>query len=364
MPGETGFWKGKRVFITGHTGFKGSWLSLWLTNLGATVRGYALPPITTPNAFDALGLAEMLDHVVGDVRDESHLATALADHEPDVVFHLAAQPLVLESYNAPVVTYATNVMGTVHLLEAVRRSSSVRAVVVVTTDKCYENREWVWGYREHDRLGGHDPYSSSKACAEFVASAYRHSFFAKTANVPVAISSGRAGNVIGGGDWSADRLVPDSVRSLIRGEAVGVRRPWSTRPWQHVLEPLSGYMRLAEASCEDPRGYAEAWNFGPRDSDITTVRQLMDMMVVEWGGGASWLDISKGLTGPHEASLLKLDTSKAASALGWTPRWNLAESVRNTVSWYKNFYAGVTGKRLREYSSSQIAEYETARIRG
>lgn len=351
-------WSGKRVFLTGHTGFKGGWLALWLHSLGARVRGFALAPDTEPSLFHALGLVEVIDHQLGDIRDLAALESSMRSWEPDVVLHLAAQPLVRRSYQIPVDTFATNVMGTVHVLDAARRCPSVQAVVVVTTDKCYENREWVWGYRESDPMGGHDPYSSSKGCAELVTAAYSRSYFAASG---VGVASARAGNVIGGGDWSEDRLVPDAIRAFVAGAPVGIRNPASTRPWQHVLEPLSGYLRLAEGLLRKDARVAGAWNFGPDDRDVVPVSVLMEQLVKEWGAGARWENRSPPGAQPHEAAVLKLDASKARIELGWAPKWGLAEALAKTAAWYQAFYEGKRGGELREVCRRQIGEHQGGR---
>jgi len=349
------FWQGRRVFLTGHTGFKGTWLSVWLTRLGAQVAGFALAPPTTPSMFEVLGMADRLTSVIGDVRDAEAVAAAMARHQPEIVIHMAAQPLVRQSYAAPVETYATNVMGTVNVLEAVRRTGSVRAVVSVTTDKCYENREWVWGYRETDAMGGYDPYSSSKGCAELVTAAYRNSYCRAAG---VALASARAGNVIGGGDWSADRLVPDLIRAFTAGQVVEIRAPHSTRPWQHVLEPLSGYLALAEALAGDGGdAFASGWNFGPADADCRPVGQVVEMIRRRWSGPAEWRDVSGGAH-PHEANLLKLDCSKARALLGWQAVWSLEEALDATVEWY---LAQRDGADIGAVTLAQITRYEARR---
>ncbi len=305
------FWQDRRVFVTGHTGFKGTWLCLWLQHLGAKVTGYALAPETDPNLFDLASAGQDMESILGDVRDGGTLATALRDASPEIVVHMAAQALVRASYVKPVETFDTNIMGTVNLLEAVRDVSSVRAVVVVTSDKCYENREWVWGYREDEPLGGFDPYSSSKGCAELVTAAYRRSFFdcRKTGSC-VAVASARSGNVIGGGDWSTDRIVPDVIRALTTNQPAIVRNPHAIRPWQHVLEPLSGYLLLAEHLFESGASYAESWNFGPHTQDALPVCDLVDKLVRLWGEGANWALRPDSESQPHEATYLKLDSQK------------------------------------------------------
>jgi len=343
------FWEGKHVFITGHTGFKGGWLTLWLQSLGAKVYGYALDPPTDPNFFGTARVQEgMVRNTIADIRDIATLTKAMQEAQPEVVFHLAAQPLVRESYIAPVETYAVNVMGTVNLLEAVRATPGVHAVVNITTDKCYENREWVWGYREGEALGGHDPYSSSKACSELVTAAYRTSFF-DTAGI--ALASVRAGNVIGGGDWAVDRLLPDFLRALDSGVPLLIRSPNAIRPWQHVLEPLSGYLLLAERLFTEPTAFAEAWNFGPVDQDARPVRWIVERLV-RATPNASWA--CDTASQPHEASHLKLDSSKALARLDWWPRWRLATSLDKTLEWHAAWRGG---KDMRAVTLTQIAEY-------
>jgi CDP-glucose 4,6-dehydratase len=348
-------WQGKRVFLTGHTGFKGGWLALWLASKGAIVRGYALDPSTEPNLFTAARIGSVIEDIRGDIRDSSKLEPALRDFAPEVVFHLAAQPLVRYSYEDPIGTYETNVIGTARVLDAVRRTPSVRAVVSVTTDKCYENKEWLWGYRETDPLGGYDPYSSSKACAEIVSAAYRQSYFpvSKLAEHQCALATGRAGNVIGGGDWSLDRLIPDLVRGFLAGEPVLIRRPHAIRPWQHVLEPLLGYILLAEhLLTHDPR-YATAFNFGPSDDDAQEVGWIVERMTQFWGGNASWkLDEDPGV---HEAGYLKLDASRARAELAWHPRLQLETTLHWLVDWYK---AWQSGEDMHRFTLAQIAAYE------
>lgn len=329
------FWAGKRVFLTGHTGFKGSWMSLWLQRMGAEVTGFALAPPTEPALFEAARVAAGMTSIIGDIRDREALEQALVAADPEIVIHMAAQPLVRASYDDPVGTYATNVMGTVHLFEAVRKSPSVRAACIVTTDKCYENREWVWGYREDEAMGGYDPYSNSKGCSELVISAYRRSFFGEG---KTAVASGRAGNVIGGGDWAVDRLIPDILRAVSAGEPVLIRNPLAIRPWQHVLEPVSGYLVLCQALWNNPAAAAEAWNFGPRDDDARPVQWIVEKMCAAWGDGADWTRDQS--VQPHEARYLKLDISKARAGLGWGPRWSLAEALESIVSWQRAWLAG------------------------
>jgi len=332
------FWKGKRVFLTGHTGFKGSWLSLWLNMLGSDVTGYALDPPTDPSLFKKAEVAKLLKHNIGDIRDLDLLKKTMIAADPEIVIHMAAQPLVRESYLDPVGTYQTNVMGTVNLLESIRSCKTVRSVVNVTTDKCYENKEWVWGYREDEPMGGYDPYSNSKGCSELVTSSYRNSFFnpEKYGNDHhVAIATARAGNVIGGGDWAKDRLIPDIINSFAKGESVFIRSPYSIRPWQHVLEPLSGYLLLAEHLYgENGIDFAEGWNFGPNDSDAKPVEWIVETMCELWGNDASF-KIDKN-PHPHEASYLKLDISKVKTRLNWHPNRDLSESLRSIIDWYQN----------------------------
>ena len=345
-------WAGRRVFLTGHTGFKGGWLALWLARLGAEVRGYSLDPYTTPNLFDVARIGERIDDLRGDIRDGVRLDTAIKEFAPEVVFHLAAQPLVRLSYADPITTYETNVLGTARVLDAVRRTPSVRAVVVITTDKCYENKEWIWGYRESDPLGGYDPYSSSKACSEIVAAAFRSSYF--PAGNGVGIATARAGNVIGGGDWSMDRLIPDLVHGFLSGEPVAIRRPHAIRPWQHVLEPLHGYITLAERLLGgDAARYSTAYNFGPSDGDAQTVEWIVKRMVETWGDGASWF--VDGDPGVHEAGFLKLDASRARAELDWTPKLQLADGLDWLVEWYR---AHAAGADMQAFTLSQIAAYE------
>jgi CDP-glucose 4,6-dehydratase len=344
------FWRGRHVLLTGHTGFKGSWLSLWLQSMGTELHGLALSPPTHPALFDEARVADGMTSVIGDVRDYATVHRAVAACKPDVVIHMAAQPLVRHSYQAPVETYATNVMGTVHVLEAVRQVGTARAIVNVTTDKCYENKEWAWGYREDEPMGGYDPYSSSKGCSELVTSAYRRSFFQQGG---VALASARVGNVIGGGDWATDRLIPDILRAFERNQPAVIRTPRATRPWQHVLEPLSGYLMLAERLCSEGQSFAEGWNFGPQDEDTKPVQWVIEHMVQIWGQGARWrVDDARH---PHEANDLKLDISKARSRLGWRPRWNLATALRQTVEWHHTWHeqGDVRAKCLQQISQYQ-----------
>ena len=357
-------WRGKRVFLTGHTGFKGGWLALWLTQLGAEVRGFALDPATTPNLLTEARLDAVLDDVRGDIRDAKALESAMHGFKPEVVFHLAAQPLVRYSYEDPIGTYETNVIGTARVLDAVRRCPSVHAVVSITTDKCYENKEWLWGYRETDPLGGYDPYSSSKACAEIVSAAFRQSYFhPEKLNQPnghtTGIATARAGNVIGGGDWSLDRLLPDLVRGFEAGEPVRIRRPHSIRPWQHVLEPVYGYLLLAEKLLsQDAARFATAFNFGPHDDDAQSVQWIVERMTEFWGDGASWaLDPEPSV---HEAGYLKLDASRARAELGWKPQLRLETALEWLVRWYK---AAGAGEDLQSLTLKQIADYQELLLR-
>lgn len=343
---DPGFWAGRRVFLTGHTGFKGSWLTLWLEHMGAVVTGYALAPDTTPSLYTDVHGQPGHRHHIADIRDGAKLAAALAQAQPEVVLHLAAQPLVRRSYREPVETYSTNVMGTVHLLEAVRATPGVRAVVVVTSDKAYENTGQPQGYRESDRLGGFDPYSNSKACAELVAAAYRSSYFepAGHARHGVAMATARAGNVIGGGDWAEDRLVPDLMRSFAAGQPAVIRYPRAVRPWQHVLEPLGGYLVLAQRLVQDGPAWGEGWNFGPADSDAQPVSWIADHLAAVWGQGASWR-IESG-DQPHEAAWLRLDCAKAAQRLDWQPRWTLAQALASIAAWHGRYGRGEDARRL------------------
>lgn len=348
------FWKGKKVFLTGHTGFKGSWLSIWLNALGAEVTGYALEPPTEPSLFKAAGVDGLLTSVIADVRDLERLQAEMTQAAPEIVIHMAAQPLVRDSYKLPVETYAINVMGTVHLLEAVRSTPSVRAVVNVTTDKVYENREWIWGYRENEAFGGYDPYSNSKGCSELVTAAYRSSYFnpREYDRHGVALASARAGNVIGGGDWAVDRLIPDIIRAILAGQPVQIRNPHAIRPWQHVLEPLSGYLLLAQRLYEEGDDFASGWNFGPAEEDAKPVEWLVQRLCAGCGDGAGY-ELDKG-EHPHEAHYLKLDCSKARSELGWSPRWNLEKALQSIVEWTKVYQA--TGD-LRAECLRQISLY-------
>lgn len=337
---ERNFWKDKKVFITGHTGFKGSWLCLLLNHLGADVYGYALEPPTKPSLYKEAKIDELITSYIGDIRDYDNLLKVIQKIQPEIVIHMAAQPLVRESYKNPIETYSTNVMGTVNLLEAIRYTSSVKAVVNVTTDKCYENREWHWGYRENEPMGGYDPYSNSKGCSELVTASFRNSFYNPKdySKHGVAVATARAGNVIGGGDWAEDRLIPDFIRSIIKGEKLKIRSPYAIRPWQHVLEPLTGYLMLAEKLFTEGSKYAEAWNFGPDDKDAKNVEWISMTICDLWGDGASFsIDTNPQ---PHEANYLKLDCSKAKAGLGWTPKWNIETALKSIVDWNKAFLKG------------------------
>jgi len=349
---STEFWKGKKVFLTGHTGFKGSWLSLWLQTLGVTVKGYSLEPNTEPALFNVAAVSNGMESVFNDIRNLETLRSNMVDFDPDILIHMAAQPLVRLSYKEPVETYSTNVMGTVNVLEAARACKNLKAIVSVTTDKCYENNEWAWGYRENEPIGGFDPYSSSKGCAELVTSAYRNSFFNDSSSA--ALASARAGNVIGGGDWAADRLVPDILDAFANEQAVIVRNPLATRPWQHVLEPLSGYLRLAEELFENKDEFNGAWNFGPKDEDCQSVEFVLNKMVNMWGYGASWR-IDKG-SNPHEAGYLKLDCSKARMSLKWMPKWNIEFTLDKIVKWQKAF---LSGQDMHKYCLAEIEEFSS-----
>lgn len=344
------FWCGKKVFLTGHTGFKGGWLSLWLQSMGAVVKGFALEPPTQPALFSVSKVGDSIESHIGDIRDLAAITESMRAFNPDILIHMAAQPLVRLSYREPVETFATNVMGTVHVLEAARQCPNLRAIVNVTTDKCYENREWVWGYRENEPMGGHDPYSSSKGCSELVTAAYRNSFFRTPASA--ALASARAGNVIGGGDWAQERLIPDILRAFEQGQPVLIRNPHAIRPWQHVLEPLSGYLALAERLYEQGAAFADAWNFGPRDDDAQPVQWIVEHMLKSWGHGAHWL--SDGGNHPHEAHHLKLDISKAKARLGWQPRWPLGMALEKTVEWHQA-YLGASD--MQQHSLQQIQDY-------
>ncbi len=342
-------YKDKKVFITGHTGFKGSWLALWLAYLGADVTGYALKPNTNPSVFDELKLADKITHIVGDIRDEAKLSEAVEKCQPEFVFHLAAQPLVSVSYDDPKYTFETNAMGLVNLFEAVRKVDSVKVFVNITSDKCYENMEKDYAYVETDKMGGYDPYSCSKGISELITSSYRNSFFKDS---DVAIASARAGNVIGGGDWSKDRLVPDCVKALSENRDITIRNPIAVRPWQHVLDPLMGYLFLGAKMSEDNKKFNEGWNFGPKQDSVLNVEQIVSKVIESWGSGKYVVDSSQKF---HEAKLLQLNIDKATNQLGWTPIFNVDEAVANTVSWYKNFYD--KKENVYDFSIEQIKSY-------
>jgi CDP-glucose 4,6-dehydratase len=354
MPNHS-FWKRRKVFLTGHTGFKGSWLSLWLHALAAEVTGYALPPPTQPNLFEQAEVGRCVRSIEGDIRDFHSLKSALMESRADVVIHMAAQSVVRRGYSDPIETYSSNVMGTVHLLEALRQLKRPCAVVNVTSDKCYENREWVWGYRENDPMGGRDPYSSSKGCAELVATAYRDSFFTASCveGRGIALASARAGNAIGGGDWTSDQLIPDLMRAFLAGKSCLIRNPSAVRPWQFVLEPLRGYLRLAERLFENGSRFASGWNFGPAESDANPVSWVADELARSWGKGASWT--RDPAFHQHEAHFLKLETSKAGDALNWRPALPLRQALPWIVEWYRAFQAG---DDLSLLTRQQIGRYE------
>jgi CDP-glucose 4,6-dehydratase len=354
---DMSFWKNRKVLVTGHTGFKGGWLSVWLEHMGADVCGYALDAPTSPSFFVECRLGKRMRSVIGDICNLDLLRQTVCEFRPEIVIHMAAQPLVRDSYKDPLRTYTVNVMGTVNVLEAVRSSESVRSVVVVTTDKCYENQEWSWGYRESDRLGGYDPYSSSKACAEMVVSSYRNSFFNPDSPGPhaAALSTARAGNVIGGGDWAADRLIPDCVRAFGKGECVLLRCPGAVRPWQHVLEPLAGYLQLAEhLFSAESRKFTKAWNFGPNTNDDATVGAIAGMSAQLWGEAAR-VEYVSSADNAHETGSLRLDSTLARTELGWKPRWPLDQALAHTIGWYR---AWADGADMESFSLNQILAYE------
>lgn len=357
-------YRGRRVLVTGHTGFKGGWLSLWLDRLGAKVSGVALPPPTQPSLFEAIQLGGLVDHHDIDIRNAASLEAVMREAAPEIVFHLAAQPIVRRSYQEPLETLAINIMGTAHLLEAVRKTPSVQAVIIVTSDKCYENREWVWGYRENDPMGGSDPYSCSKGATELVTSAYRRSFFqdGSPGTATARIAAVRAGNVIGGGDWAEDRLVPDIIRAAYRNEPVAIRNPAATRPWQHVLEPLGGYLLVAARLLQaDGARFAEGWNFGPSENGVVDVRRLAALIQGAWGEGAPRFTFGQTENQPHEANLLRLDIAKASSQLGWQPVLAVEDTVAWTVDWYRRYQASpaearaITERQIDDYSGRAAA---------
>lgn len=351
---DSGFWKRKKVLVTGHTGFKGSWLSLWLQSLDSEVVGISLDPSTDPSLYHQADVSQGMISLRADIRELDKMKALFLEYQPEIVFHMAAQPLVRYSYREPVETYETNVMGTLHILEAMRICGTVRSAVMITTDKCYENREWEWGYRENEPMGGHDPYSSSKGCAELLIASYRDSYFSAQddSKHQTAIASARAGNVIGGGDWAVDRLIPDIVRAFENSDSVRIRNPNSIRPWQHVLEPLAGYLELAERLFSEGSQWAEPWNFGPREEDAKPVEWIVGAMAKYWGGNVSW-EINEG-EHPHEANYLKLDCSKVHSRLRWRPKWDLAETLQKITVWHR---AQSEGKKARVLCQQQITEY-------
>lgn len=359
MLNKLSFFKGKKVLVTGHTGFKGSWLSLWLQELGADVVGVSLDPPSTPSLYEQAHIADGMISLREDIRNLDKIKDIFKAHQPQIIFHLAAQPLVRYSYREPVETYATNVMGTLHVLEAIRTIKSVRSAVMITTDKCYNNKEWELGYRENDPMGGHDPYSSSKGCAELLIASYRDSYFPiqDYAQHQTAIASVRAGNVIGGGDWAEERLIPDIIRAIENNETVQIRNPNAIRPWQHVLEPLAGYLQLAEKLSSDGMKFAEAWNFGPNEEDAKSVDWIVKEMAQMWGEGASW-NIDKG-DHPHEANYLKLDCSKVKTHLDWHPQWNLQTTLDQIIKWHKSHSNGDT---MRDVCMEQISQYTDKEI--
>ena len=344
------FWKNRRVLITGHTGFKGSWLSLWLELMQAKVCGIALKPVTVPNLFSLVN--PNIQNHIADIRDFQKIYSIINPFQPEIIIHMAAQPLVRYSYNNPVETYETNVMGTVHILEAAKTCDSVKAFVNVTTDKCYENKEWIWGYRENEPMGGHDPYSNSKGCSELVTSAYRNSFYQQ---LNKGLASARAGNVIGGGDWSEDRLIADIMKSIVEQRPVIIRNPQAIRPWQHVLEPLSGYLLLAEKLFHEPEKYAEGWNFGPGASDVATVEDIVKKLFSQWKQSNAGWKIEQDPNALHEAHYLKLDSAKATTLLGWKPRLTIDKTIEWITDWYQ---AWINQENMREFTLKQIKQYE------
>jgi CDP-glucose 4,6-dehydratase len=350
-------YRNRKVLITGHTGFKGSWLAIWLKELGAEVIGYALDPPSDPNNFQATRLQEKVTHIHGDILDLDRLLATFRKYQPEFIFHLAAQPLVRLSYEEPKLTFDTNIGGTVNLFESVRKNPGVKVLINITSDKCYENREWIWGYRESDPMGGHDPYSASKGCAELVFNAYLKSFFSigTAKSGPIGAASVRAGNVIGGGDWGNDRLVPDCIRALSRGEEIGIRNPHAVRPWQHVLEPLSGYLQLGAALWENPKKYSGPWNFGPDHHNHLTVAAMTDHLIKYWGNG-SWKDLSDP-NAVHEANLLKLNCDKAHDVLNWNSVLTINECLQMTANWYKYFYSDNQNKDIYALCVKQIRGY-------
>ena len=351
-----GVFQNKKIFVTGHTGFQGSWLTLWLKSLGAKVTGYSLLPPTKPSLFEILQLKQDINHIVGDVRDHSFLQKCLIKHKPDIVFHLAAQPLVRLSYEKPVDTFHTNIMGTVNLLEAIRNTQSVKAGIIITSDKCYENKEWDFAYRENDPLGGFDPYSASKGATEIVTSSYSRSFFhSNNKKRKIGIATVRAGNIIGGGDWAQDRIVPDCIRSIYSGKQILIRNPKSIRPWQHVLEPISGMLLLASKLWDNPHSYNESWNFGPNLSTNVTVKELVIQIIKELKQKPNWKDVSKNTKNAvHEANFLRLDSTKANNLLGWRQTYDNKETISETTSWYQNY---IKKTEMKKFTLLQIRKY-------
>lgn len=350
---DPSFWQGKRVFITGHTGFKGSWLSLWLTSMGATVKGYALAPPTHPSLFEIASIGSFLESETADIRGFDTLKKSLLAFNPEIILHLAAQPLVRYSYREPLETYQVNVIGSLHVLEAARACNNLKAIVMVTSDKCYENQEWEWGYRENDQMGGRDPYSNSKGCTELVTASYRASFFDQP--TAPAIASARAGNVIGGGDWAQDRLIPDALQAFATKNPVNIRNPMAIRPWQHVLEPLGGYLILAQQLWQHGKPYAQAWNFGPNDEDAQPVEWILNRLTELWGDDAHWTH--EATQQPHEAHHLKLDISKARSRLNWKPCWDLKNTLQRIVTWHQ---AWLAGENMQTHCLKEISDYQQA----
>jgi CDP-glucose 4,6-dehydratase len=353
---DLSIYKGKKVFITGHTGFKGAWMTLILKSLGADIRGYALAPSTNPNHFNILNLKDGIDHIEGDIRDFSSLNSAVNDFGPEFIFHLAAQPLVKESYNNPKDTLDINIMGSVNLLEAVRNCNTVKSLTYITSDKCYENVEWIWGYRENDAMGGHDPYSASKGAAEIVFSSYLRSYFSENSNIGAA--SARAGNVIGGGDWSADRIIPDCIKAIENGKPITLRNPKSTRPWQHVLEPISGYLLLGAKLRSNPNEFSGSWNFGPSTSEFRNVEQVASSIIDLMGKGS--IEVVENKNNQHEANLLQLNCDKASQILGWSPRWSVDKTIEETAKWYNSF---LSGESMSLVSKNQILDYFNGEIK-
>lgn len=350
------FWEKKKVFLTGHTGFKGSWLSIWLSHLGADVTGYSLNPPTNPSLFELSYIEDIVKSIIGDIKDKDRLQKDLADAQPEILIHMAAQPLVRLSYDKPLETFETNIMGTANILEAVRNCPTIRSVVIVTTDKCYENKEWFWGYRENEPMGGFDPYSSSKGCAELVTAAYRNSFFNNTGDENyTAIATARAGNVIGGGDWALDRLIPDCMQALLNNQKIIIRNPNAIRPWQHVLEPLHGYLVLAEQLYKNGMMYAESWNFGPEDNDCKEVDYVVSQICNKWSKESEYIVENKNC--PHEATFLKLDCSKAKNLLNWTPVWTIDETIDSIIEWYEKYEEN---SNMLEVCRDQIKKFERA----